>query len=477
MLEIVHDETFQRSMAAHNAYTERKWSRYTGAVKSACPGISSNKLHRLALVLENTDRELKNAQRRLFESSTTQVPDVGPFRRHVFDMITAMYPNAIIEDLISVQALPQKIGQIFFLSVMRGKSKGEVQEGTAAFSYLSGASDYTQYASEDVDNESQGVWEMSSGLTGHLPWLPIRCGTLSFTDGDKVAVDDGLGNLTINSVTVGNIDYSSGMYELLPVSGFSDGATITASYRYDQEHAPAFTGKLTLRVDEALITARPHKLSATYAFDAGYDLQTAYGMDIDNVLLEAATAELRHERDGIIISNLYAQSKNKDSWNLTIPHALTQREHFESFIHHLFTCATRINQETKRGAGNWVVTGKTGMDVLHAVGSPRFEGTGNFSQPGPHQVGTLDKMMKVYYNPFMREDQYLLGFKGQNFLDAGYVLGDYLPLFSSQMIMLEDFMGRRGYASLYGTRMVNPGMYLSGTITRIPNPPFETTIP
>lgn len=470
MVDIVRDETFQNAMAMavrNNAYLERRWSRYLNAVKAACPDIVPNKLRRLALVLENTDRELKNVQRRLFES-TTQVPDVGPFRLHVFDMITAMYPNAIIEDLISVQALPQKVGQIFFLSVMHGNNKGAVQQGTHAFSPLTGAADYSRYASEDVDNEPQGVWNPASGLSGNLPWLPVRSGSISFTDGDKVAVDDGNGNITINSVNVGSIEYGSGRYELLPTAGFSDSATITASYIYDQEHAPAFTGKLTLRVDETLITARPHKLSATYAFDAGYDLQTAYGMDIDNVLLEAATAELRHERDGIIISNLYAQSKNKDSWNITIPNALTQREHFESFIHHLFTCATRINQETKRGAGNWVVTGKTGMDVLHAVGSPRFEGTGSFSHPGPHQVGTLDKMMRVYYNPFMREDQYLVGFKGQNFLDAGYVLGDYLPLFSSQMIMLEDFMGRRGYASLYGTRMINPGMYLSGTITRIP---------
>jgi len=477
MPEIIRDSNFQKLMAGRtNAYLESKWSRNLGAVRAACPGITPNQLRRLALVLENTDRELKNAQRRIFES-TTQVPDIGPFRLHVFDMITAMYPNAIIEDLISVQALPQKVGQIFFLSVMRGNTKGEIQEGTPAFSPWSGAAEYSRFSTENVDNEPQGTWNPSSGLSGHMPWVPVRRGSITFTDGDKMAIDDGNGNLTVNGVNVGSIDYDSGSYELLPVADFSDSATITASYMYNQEHAPAYTGKLTLRVDETIITARPHKLSATYSFDAGYDLQAAYGMDIDNLLLEAATAELRHERDGIIISNLYAQSKNKDTWNIVIPPALTQREHFESFIHHLFFCATRINQETKRGAGNWVVTGKTGMDVLHAVGAPRFEGSGNFSQPGPHPVGTLDKMMKVYYNPFMNEDQYLVGFKGQNFLDAGYVLGDYLPLFSSQMIMLEDFMGRRGYASLYGTRMINAGMYLSGIITRNPNPPFVTVTP
>jgi hypothetical protein len=243
-----------------------------------------------------------------------------------------------------------------------------------------------------------------------------------------------------------------------------------ANYIYDQEYAPSRTGSIQLKLDETILTARPHKLNATYAFTAGVDMQTAYGVNIDDALLEAATAELRHERDGIVIGALYAQAKNASSWNVTIPNGLDMIQHYNTFIQELFKCATRINQETKRGIGNWAVVGKTALDTLYAVGAPRFVGTNDFSQAGPHLIGTLDNQMKIYYDPWMNEDDYLVGYKGPTFLEAGYVLGDYLPIFTTQMIMLEDFMGRRGYASLYGTKMINNGMYLKGTITRVPAP-------
>lgn len=453
------------------AYLENKWGRYTNAVDRVMPAQASEASKRremnlrLAMVLENTDREIRSFLRKY--EGATQVPDVGPFRMHVFDMITAMYPNSIAEDLVSVQAMPQKLAQIFFLSVVRGVTKGNVNQGDAAFSPWTGAADYTNYDSELVEGEFVGA-SGQKNYEGFLQYLPVRKGQVAFNiDGEDV-VDDGKGSLKNTEKAVGTIDYQTGAYTLTLDTNTTQDVFVT--YVYDQEYAPSKTGQLTLKVDETIITARPHKLSALYSMDAGYDLQTAYGLDIDDALLEASTAELRHERDGNVINALFNQAKNSSSWNITIPPALNHKEHYESFIHELFRCATRINQETKRGVGNWAVVGKTALDTLHAVGAPRFVGTGSFAQAGPHLAGTLDNQMKIYYNPFFGEDDYLVGYKGQLFLDAGYVLGDYLPIFSSQMVMLDDFVGRRGYASLYGTRMINNGMYVRGTITRIPNP-------
>ena len=65
----------------------------------------------------------------------------------------------------------------------------------------------------------------------------------------------------------------------------------------------------------------------------------------------------------------------------------------------------------------------------------------------------------------MAENQYLVGYKGSLYLDSGYIIGDYLPILASQLIMLDDFMCRRGFASMYGTKMINNRMYVKGTIT------------
>ena len=90
------------------AYLESKWKNKLGALASvdkryAIEGkqMTNSKRLQLATVLENVDRELTRAYR-MFEG--TQVPDIGPFRFHVFDMITALYPTSIAEELVSVQA-------------------------------------------------------------------------------------------------------------------------------------------------------------------------------------------------------------------------------------------------------------------------------------------------------------------------------------------------------------------------------------
>jgi len=96
------------------AFLENKWRSKLGAVASVDDRYklegrqkTNGERLRLALALENVDREINRAYR-MFEG--TQVPDVGPFKFHVFDMITALYPTSIADEIVSLQVLPQKLG-------------------------------------------------------------------------------------------------------------------------------------------------------------------------------------------------------------------------------------------------------------------------------------------------------------------------------------------------------------------------------
>ena len=74
--------------------------------------------------------------------------------------------------------------------------------------------------------------------------------------------------------------------------------------------------------------------------------------------------------------------------------------------------------------------------------------------------------MKVIYSPYIPEDAYLVGYKGSD-MDAGFVVADFLPITKTDMVMLDDFVGRQGLVSYYGTKMLNPDMYVRGKITDV----------
>jgi hypothetical protein len=57
-----------------------------------------------------------------------------------------------------------------------------------------------------------------------------------------------------------------------------------------------------------------------------------------------------------------------------------------------------------------------------------------------------------------------MGFKGMNFLEAGYVYAPYIPLYTTPTIVLDDFIGRKGLATQYGKKALNPLFYVTGEI-------------
>ena len=126
--------------------------------------------------------------------------------------------------------------------------------------------------------------------------------------------------------------------------------------------------------------------------------------------------------------DLYNQAGLTSTWNMTYNPKdmnVTQREHRETFIDEIISCSNAMFQATRRATANFLIVGKLGSDILESLGAPRYVPSGVTNAVGPHFAGTLDGKYKVYKNPFYKEDEYLIGYKGATFLDSGYV---YAPL-------------------------------------------------
>lgn len=439
-----------------------KWDDHIDIVQEVEEDFGDDDSLRLATLLENTQREFEKAEKK-FES--TQPTAIGPFKKYTFDIITALMPNMIAEDIVSVQPLQQKMGQIFFLKYLFGSNKGNVKKGDTMFGPHQTAPqgyDAINYSSEHVEEEQLGE-AGETEYSGNLAYVPLRPGTIEVDFGNITVTDDGQGNLSGSGVVDGSIDYENGEYDIeLADSAANDPY---ANYQYNLEAAPSTIPEVDLKVEERIITARPRALKALYAFHSAYDLKVSQGIDIDDALLEAVSAEIKHEIDGEIMNDLYLQAGLSSSWDIDPEDYHTQREHRETFISEISAASNEIFQETRRSVGNFIIIGKRSADVLESLGEPRFSGSEVSGVSGPHFAGTLDNKWNVYKNPFYERDAYLVGYKGDLFLDAGYVYSPYLPVFATDLLMAEDFVGRRGFATSYGKRMLNNILYVKGTIT------------
>ena len=96
--------------------------------------------------------------------------------------------------------------------------------------------------------------------------------------------------------------------------------------------------------------------------------------------------------------------------------------------------------------------------------------TSNF---GVQRLGTLMNKYAVYQDPFLSagstNKDILVGLKGQNFLDAGYVYAPYVPLqVTPTFLDPDDFTFRKGLRTRYATKMLRNEFYGRVTVSGLP---------
>lgn len=470
-------------------YLLESWKRYVQTVDKVRPMDQAGQIH-FAKVLENTKQALRNRGIRnegLVRNGITQGADITWFPDHVINMVSALYASQIAGELVSIQPLDSPIGQIIFLQYLYGDTRGDNTVGQSMineFGAMQNGDQRNRYASQVIDGEmltSSGGNSIDAYLQ-NLPVLFDAAHPIDLMDNTNNGVtyrlkktsDSTYACVQLNAQGYevgGNIIDSSKELIVDTESGhIKMGLTVTldaglnARYSQDLSSGPSMAGRVTLHLKTESIKAEPHKLRAQYVFDAGYSLPKTHGIDIEQCLIDACTTEIRHERDMEIINLLMRQAPSGVQWNRQNSNYISQREHNESFLTTLFAAASEIAFKTKKVFGNWVVVGKEGLDTITSVGRPRFEPSGLANLNGPTVVGTLDNAMKVIFSPYVKRNEFLVGYKGESYVDSGMIIGDYLPIASTDFITLDDFVGRAGFVSIWGSKMVNPNMYVKGLI-------------
>lgn len=444
-------------VSAKTAMLIKKWDKRIRATESVIGPMNIERKAALAMSLDNTHQRLRLAE-------ATQPGHIGQYKRYALDIVNAVVPNLIAYDICSVQPVDNRVGMINYISYEYGRAKGQAQKDQMFASSINMGQSDQFYSASEIDLEVVGA-EGDTQISTNLQWTPVQPGTVAFTcdGGTIVGVDDGKGNITGDGITAGTIDYTTGQIEVTLAAATTDEPNV--SYSYNNEDVPLNNvPEVNLRITSLPVVCKSRKMKAVYAFDAAYELEKEYGQDIDSLLATEVAGEIAHEIDMELANDIFkmANAGSPITWSKTQPVGVNNIDHYDSFYTKLVEGANKIFGATRKVQPNFMVCG---LEVASVVQVMRNFTPSGVQAIGPHYLGTLGQF-KVFVSPDYAANQFVLGYKGGSFMDAGMFYCPYMPIVSTDLLMTDDFAGRKGWAIMYAKKMVNNKMYLKGYITK-----------
>lgn len=292
-----------------------------------------------------------------------------------------------------------------------------------------------------------------------------------------------------------DVHVSMAVSDSLDVGG-TDGDTLTIpSFESDfaiDAPSPAIP-EIDIKIEQISVVATTRKLRARWSPELAQDLNAFHSLDaeveltkilseqvaldidrevLNDLLLEGNAANLFWSRaPGKFVDKETGRPVELDSTLSVGPQFTgTVREWYETLVETIIDVANTIHRKTLRGSGNFIVTSPDVCTILEQTSlyktNYKIDGNGQVSSPmtiGAEAVGQVSNRFTVYKDPYFPRQKILVGFKGGNYLETGYVYAPYVPLIVTPTIFAqEDFTPRKGVMTRYGKKMVRSDFY--GTV-------------
>ncbi len=388
---------------------------WTESKEALLEGLQGSKKQIVSTLLENQRKHLAETA----SGSAVGADAVSNFQKIVIPMIRRILPGTITSDLVGVQPMSGPVGLVYSLR----------------FAFAEGVD-----GNGDVSND--------------------------ISAGDEVFANNSKMKRFYSTTSAGTTGYP-------PALTGSTSAGVGAATG-DME---GYGGKaLRLQVLKQTITAGSRKLQARWTMEAAQDLTSQHGLDLENELTAALSAQIAHEIDNEILTDLLALAATVGTYDFAAPVAGMA----PAFIGDRYAelgilvnkLANEIGAKTRRGPGNWMVGSHLIVSMLQSAAKSVFAPAvqGSFADPtGNKLVGTLNGQMKVYsYNWGLNDawsitggantavgstgEDILIGYKGgSSELDTGYFYCPYVPLMSTGVVMdANTFMPAVSLMTRYG---------------------------
>ena len=236
--------------------------------------------------------------------------------------------------------------------------------------------------------------------------------------------------------------------------------------------------EIDIKVDSIAVTAVTKKLKAKWSPELGQDLNAYHNLDAEVELTSVLSEQIALEIDQEILNDLvkganagkYHWSRrpgifvNRDTGAATGAGDFTGTvsEWYETLLETVNDISAQIHRKVLRGGATFLVTSPEVANILEFTAGFRAKVTHDDDKgtAGTVNVGTLSGKWDVHVDPYFPRNAILVGRKGSNFLESGYVYSPYVPLQVTPTIFgPEDFVPRKGVMTRYAKKMVRPDMY------------------
>ena len=446
----------------------QKHSRMISAIDKALKesaafggGLDTERKTSLAIMLENVSRNFDAHAPKVLTESGTQVVDIAK-KNEYLNLVAAVMPTLVAEDVVSVQPLKQKAGVVYYMKHVYDSNRGKIAQGDNISNFVQVGPDADKipnafnYSAETIEGE-QVVQDSEKG-NFTLAWLPVVPGSVSFKDNANAEyTDNGEGKIVSAGADKGTIDYATGLVSFTNKITLAAGEEV--SYKQDLFTAPVNAPAIKTVIADVTITARPRKLKTGFSMDAAYDLAATQNIDLQTLLQATATDEIRAEIDGEILNDLGNSGTTMSvSWNKPVPFGISKHDHYESFYQVLVEGANKVYQKTRRITPNIVIVGEQAANVIETM--DKFKAAASLNTSGPHIMGTLNNRFMIVKNPYYPANKFTLVYRGDVTLDTGYIYAPYMPITATQFLMGSDFFGHQGYATSYRKEISSSRIFL-----------------
>lgn len=260
----------------------------------------------------------------------------------------------------------------------------------------------------------------------------------------------------------------------------------TATTRGDFEEGATQTGatldipEINLELRSESIVAKTRKLKAVWTPEFAQDLNAYHSIDAEAELTSMLSEYISQEIDLEILDMLIKNAQTTERWSARIGRtydaatglfgnyateqaqasAFNQQTWFQTLGTKIQKVSNVIHQKTLRGGANFLVCSPQVATILESMPGYAVDGEGMKFAMGVQKVGQLNGRITVYKNPYMLENQVLVGFRGSQFLETGAVYAPYIPLVMTPLVYdPTNFTPRKGVMTRYAKKIVRPEFY------------------